>query len=70
MKKITQIVTTIAVFLVTQTIAFAQLPTDFGSTSNQNDTNQTDAPIDSYVSVLIMVGLGFVFSKLRTRIKA
>lgn len=70
MKKITQIVTTIAVFLVTQTIAFAQDPTDFGTASNNTDTNQTDAPIDTYVWVLIIVGLGFVFSKLRTRVKA
>jgi hypothetical protein len=62
MKKITQIIVAIAVFLVTQTIAFAQ-PTDLGSSSNSTDTNQTDLPVDDFIWVLIIVGIAYVFSK-------
>lgn len=63
MKKFIQIIVTIVVFLVTQTIAFAQPPTDFGSNSNSTDTNQTDLPIDAYIWVVILVGIAYVFSK-------
>ena len=68
MKKFTQIIVTIAVFLLTQTIAFAQAPTDFGSSSTPTDTNATDvAPIDTYIWILILVGLVLVFLKYKTR---
>jgi hypothetical protein len=63
MKKFTQIVVTIVVFLVTQTIAFAQLPNDFGATSNNGDANPNDVPIDSNLWLLLLVGLLYVFYK-------
>lgn len=69
MKKLTRILVITAAFLLTHNIAFTQEPTDFGSSSNNADTNQTDAPIDSYLWVLIIVGFGFVISKYKTRSK-
>ena len=65
MKKFIQIVVTIVVFLVTQTIAFAQTPNDFGATSNNGDANPNDVPIDSNLWVPIVVGLLYVFYKYR-----
>lgn len=71
MKKVTQIMLTIAAFLLTHTIAFSQEPTDFGSSSTLTDTNATDvASIDNYIWVLILVGFGLVFSKYKTRYKS
>jgi hypothetical protein len=44
-------------------------PGDFGGTEPA-DTNPTDALIDTYVWVLLVVGLGYIFSKQKTRSKA
>lgn len=60
MKKFKQIIITALVFLLTQTISFAQTPTDFGST---NDQNNLDTPIDTNLWLLLAVGLLFVFYK-------
>ncbi len=61
MKKFKQIIITALVFLLTQTISFAQQPpTDFGST---NDQNNLDTPIDTNLWMLLAVGLLFVFYK-------
>ena len=42
-------------------------PGDFGEPA---DTNPTDVLIDTYVWVLLVVGLGYIFSKQKTRSKA
>jgi hypothetical protein len=47
--------------------SFTDRPGDFGQPV---DTNPTDAPINTYVWVLLVVGLGYVFSKYKTRSKA
>jgi hypothetical protein len=71
MKKFTQIIVTIAVFLLTQTVAFSQAPTDFGSSSAPTDTNATDVvPIDTYLWILFLLGLVLVFLKYKTLNKA
>lgn len=62
MKNFKQIIITLLVFLLTQTISFAQTPADFGDTTNQNADN-LDAPIDSNLWVLLVVGLLYVFYK-------
>ena len=69
MKKIKNIIFTLLVIVLTQTIAFAQdpPPSDFGTSSTPADSNATDAPIDTYVWLLLLVGLLYVCSKYRTR---
>jgi hypothetical protein len=72
MKKFRQIAVIILVFIVTQTITFAQdppPPTDFGTSSTPDETNATDAPIDAYIWVLLIIGLSFVFYKYRSHLK-
>jgi len=59
MKKFKQIIITALVFLLTQTISFAQTPTDFGGGENNLDA----APIDTNLWLLLAVGLLFVFYK-------
>jgi hypothetical protein len=54
---------------MTQTIAFAQTPTDFGDTTNPN-ANNLDAPIDTNLWILLLVGLLYVCSKYKTKSKA
>lgn len=72
MKKLINNIFTLVVILASQTIAFAQEPTpgDFGSSSTPGDSNATDTPIDTYVWILLIVGLVYVFSKYKTRSKA
>ena len=60
MKNFKQIIITLLVFLLTQTISFAQTPADFGDTQ---DANNLDAPIDSNLWVLLVVALLYVFYK-------
>jgi hypothetical protein len=60
MKNFKQIIITVLVFLLSQTISFAQTPTDFG---DAQDANNLDAPIDSNLWVLLVVGLLYVFYK-------
>ena len=69
MKKFKNIIFTLLVIVLTQTIAFAQdpPPSDFGTSSTPGDSNATDAPIDTYVWLLLMVGLLYVCSKYKTR---
>ena len=51
--------------LLATTISFAQ-PPEFDSPGTTGANNVQDAtPIDSYVWVLILVGLGYVFYKYR-----
>ncbi len=69
MKKFKNIIFTLLVIVLTQTIAFAQdtTPSDFGTSSNPTDSNATDAPIDTYLWLLLLVGLLYVCSKYKTR---
>ena len=69
MKKFKKITFTLLVILLTQTIAFAQDLSDFGDTTNQN-ANNLDAPIDTNLWALLLVGLLYVCSKYKTRSKA
>ncbi len=58
MKKFKQIILTLILVLLTQAIAFAQAPpSDFGTSSTPTETNATDTPIDTYVLILLVVGL-------------
>ncbi len=54
--------TFIAIVLV-QFFALAQDPGDFGG-----DPNPVDAPIDKYLWLLLLFGLGYVFYKYKNRI--
>jgi len=58
MNKIKNIVLTFIALVVVQFVALAQDPGDFGG-----DGNATDTPIDSFVWVLLVVGLVYVFYK-------
>jgi hypothetical protein len=69
MKKFINSIFTLVVILMTQTIAFAQTPTDFGDTTNPN-ANNLDAPIDTNLWILLLVGLLYVCSKYKRRSKA
>jgi len=55
--------TLIAIVLV-QFVALAQDPGDFGG-----GDNATDTPIDKYLWVLLLFGLGYVFCKYRSIMK-
>ena len=68
MKKFKKITITLLVFLLTQTIAFAQDPSDFGDTTTPN-ANNLDAPIDTNLWVLLFVGFLYVGSKYKTKSK-
>ena len=68
MKKFKNIIFTLVVILITQTTTFAQAPSDFGDT-NPN-ANNLDAPIDTNIWVLLFVGLVYVCSKYKTKVKA
>jgi hypothetical protein len=69
MKKFINSIFTLVVILITQTIAFAQDPSDFGDTTNPN-ANNLDAPIDTNLWILLLVGLLYVCSKYKTKSKA
>ena len=71
MKKFINCIFSLVAILVTQTIAFAQdlQPSDFGDTTTQN-ANNLDAPIDANLWILLLVGLVYVCSKYKTKIKA
>ena len=72
MKKFRQIAVIIIVYIVTQTNVLAQTTedlSDFGDSSNNTDQNATDAPIDAYIWVLLIIGLSFVFYKYRSHLK-
>jgi hypothetical protein len=63
MNKIKKSIFTYIALVVAPLVALAQDPDpgDFGG-----DPNPVDAPIDSYVWVLIVVGLSYVFYKYRS----
>ena len=58
MNKIKNIVFTFIAIVLVQFVALAQDPGDFGG-----DANPVDAPIDTYVWILLAVGLVYVFYK-------
>ena len=64
MNKIKNSVFTFVAILLFQFVALAQDLGDFGG-----DPNPTDAPIDKYLWVLLLFGLGYVFYKCRNRIQ-
>lgn len=69
MKKFINSIFTLVVILITQTTSFAQGPGEFGDTTNPN-ANNLDAPIDTNLWVLLIVGLLYVCSKYKTKVKA
>ncbi len=68
MKKFKNIIFTLVVILITQTTTLAQAPSDFGDT-NPN-ANNLDAPIDTNLWILLLVGLVYVCSKYNPKVKA
>ena len=62
---IKNIVFTLIVIVLVQFVVLAQDPGDFGGGDNPVDT-----PIDSYIGVMILVGLGYVFYKYKDLIKS
>ena len=60
MNKNKNIIFTFIIVVLVQFVAFGQDPGDFGGVG---DGNATDAPIDTYVWILLFVGLGFAFYK-------
>ena len=60
MNKIKNIVFTFIAIVLVQFVALAQDPGDFGG-----DPNPVDAPIDTYVCILLAAGLVYVFYKYR-----
>ena len=58
MNKIKNIVFTFIAIVLVQFVALAQDPGDFGG-----DPNPVDAPIDTYIWVLLVVGLVYVLYK-------
>ena len=68
MKKIKNIIFALLVILLTQSIAFAQDPNDFGDIIDPN-ANNLDAPIDTNLWVLLLVGFIYVCSKYKTKSK-
>ena len=60
MNTIKNSVFTFKAILLVQFVALAQDPGDFGG-----DPNPTDAPIDKYLWVLLLFGLGYVFYKFK-----
>ena len=69
MKKFIKSIFTLVVILITQTTSFAQNLGEFGDTTNPN-ANNLDAPIDTNLWVLLLVGLLYVCSKYKTKVKA
>ena len=61
MNKIKNIVFTFIAIVLVQFVALAQDPGDFGG-----DPNPVDAPIDTYVWILLAAGLVYVFYKYRS----
>jgi hypothetical protein len=66
MNKIKNSAFTFVIVVLVQLVAFGQDPGDFGGV----DSNPTDAPIDKYLWVLLLFGLGYVFYKYKNRIKS
>ena len=66
MKNFKNNIFTILIALLMQTVIFAQEPNDFGYSSNNNDQNATDVPIDSNLWILLLFGLLYVHSKYKT----
>ena len=66
MNKIKNIVFTFIAVVLAPFVALAQDPPpgDFGG--DPADGNATDAPIDTYIWMLLMVGLVYVFYKYRS----
>jgi hypothetical protein len=60
MNTIKNSVFTFIAIVLFQFVGLAQEPGDFGGVG---DGNATDAPIDTYVWILLIVGLGFAFYK-------
>lgn len=54
---------TLVLILFFHLITFAQNPGDFGGTT---DANPTDAPIDTQLWILIIIGLGYAFHKAKS----
>ena len=69
MKKFINSIFTIVVILITQTTSFAQDIGEFGDPNNPN-ANNLDTPIDTNLWVLLLVGLVYVCSKYKTKVKA
>ena len=65
MNNFKNIVFTFIGIVLVQFVALAQDPGDFGGGDNPEDT-----PIDSYIGVMILVGLGYVFYKYKNLIKS
>lgn len=66
MKNFKNNIFTILIALLMQTVIFAQEPNDFGYSSNNNDQNATDVPIDCNLWILLLFGLLYVYSKYKT----
>jgi len=66
MKKYKKILLVIIASLFTNVISFAQTtPGDIGDPADTNPLDTPAAPIDSYVWVLAVIGLIYVFLRLR-----
>ena len=55
----------VVVALLVNTVTFAQ--EDFGDPSDTNPTDEPAAPISDYIWVLALIGLVYVFYKMKNR---
>jgi len=60
---------TILLFLSMSAVAFAQEP-EFGDEDDTNPLDIPGAPISDYLWVLALIGLAYVFYKMRHRVQS
>ncbi|WP_396209669.1 hypothetical protein [Flavobacterium sp.] len=64
MKKIKKLLCILSIGWISITSAIAQEPSDFGTTGEtNNDPDDSDVPIDNYLFILLIAGIGYGYYK-------
>jgi hypothetical protein len=64
MKKIKKLLCILSIGCISITSAIAQEPSDFGTTGEtNNDPDDSDVPIDNYLFILLIAGIGYGYYK-------
>jgi hypothetical protein len=70
MKKINKLLYIFSIVFMSITTAIAQEPSDFGTTGEtNNDPDDSAVPIDNYLFILLIAGIGYGYYKKGLQLK-